>query len=254
MTTADGRCTDCIMHSKARWVQADCVYRYSRDHGADTHEVDGLPNFKHSFRPRDPSLKQLQLERGIYAPAETRHEDQTRRAVILLRSSPWKAGSEVTPWRDRFDSTSGEARYFGDNKFGSGDRPEERRGNRLLLDVAPLFTSSSRGTRSLAPPLAVFIGEAGTIDGRSSPKGFVRFAGIALLESHEVVRQHDNSGRAFDNLAFDLRMCPLDESAGRIDWNWIDDRRNPAIPASVANLRAPFAWRYWVETGELPVS
>ncbi|OAV77187.1 hypothetical protein AYO52_16460 [Dietzia sp. 111N12-1] len=107
--------------------------------------------------------------------------------------------------------------------------------------------------RQLAPPIALFRGESAELEGKGLVhKGFVRFVGLGLLEAHSPVRQVDSDGVPFDNVAFDIRLCPLGDTGGRVDWGWINDRRDETIPAAVANLRAPYAWRHWIETGDLP--
>lgn len=122
-----------------------------------------------------------------------------------------------------------------------------------MESLASYFYSSSRDLRQLAPPIALFRGESTEVESRGLVhKGFVRFIGIAILEAHEHVRQVDSEGVQFENIAFNLRFCPLDDTAGRVDWSWINDRRDETIPAHIANLRAPYAWRHWIETGELP--
>lgn len=122
-----------------------------------------------------------------------------------------------------------------------------------MESLAPHFYSPSREDRQLAPPIALFRGESAEVEGRGLiHKGFVRFIGVAFLESHETVWQVDADNVPFENFAFNLRLCPLNDTADRVDWNWINDRRSEKLPAAVANLRAPYAWRYWIETGELP--
>lgn len=236
-----------------QWVPAGAVYRYSRTAGVDDVTADGHPNFKYAFRPRQLDDPQLQLERGISIPKEVAATDGPRRPTVLLRSSPWKAGTSSTPWHDEYDIDRGTVRYFGDSKPGTEPIGHGARGNRTLLELSPLFLSRSRELRQLAPPIAVFRGESTEVEGRGLiHKGFVRLIGLAILRSHEQVRQTDGNGTPFSNIAFNLRLCPLDDTAGRIDWNWINDRRDPRIPAPVANLRAPYAWRHWIETGDLP--
>ena len=101
-----------------QWAPTDVVYRYTKLHGADRPTADGHLNFKHAFRGREESDTQLQLEKGIYAPKQLEALDHCRRPVVLLRSSPGKAGTAITPWHDDFDSDPGRITYFGDNRPG----------------------------------------------------------------------------------------------------------------------------------------
>lgn len=241
------------MNIDFQWVEQDVVYRYSRNAGPDSPIVDGHGNFKHALRPRQAGQSLLQLERGISISREVRAPDGPRRPVVLLRSSPRKAGTETTPWHDEYNLDAGTVRYFGDSKPGSPDRGHGASGNRGMSALAPIFNSSSRSERQLAPPIALFRGESAEIEGTGLVhKGFVRFVGLGILASHSPVRQVDADGVPFENIAFDIRLCSLDDTAGRVDWGWINDRRDATLPAAVANLRAPYAWRHWIETGRLP--
>lgn len=241
------------MNIEFQWVKQDVVYRYSRDAGPDTPTVDGHENFKHALRPRRADQSLLQLERGISVSKEVLATDGPRRPVVLLRSSPWKAGTETTPWHDEFDLEAGVVRYYGDSKPGKQVTGHGASGNRSLSSIAPLFRSRSRAERQLAPPIALFRGESREIEGRGLvQKGFVRFIGLGILAGYSPVRQVDSDGVPFENIAFEVRLCPLHDTAGRVDWGWINDRRDKTVPAAVANLRAPYAWRHWIETGLLP--
>jgi hypothetical protein len=236
-----------------QWVETDIVYRYSRNAGPECATADGYRNFKFALRPRTAGQSILQLERGINISKEVIAPDGRRRPVVLLRSSPWKAGTETTPWHDEYDLETGTVRYFGDSKPGSSDQGHGATGNRGLTALAALFQSNSRAERQLAPPIALFRGEPGEIRGKGQVnKGFVRFVGVGILSGHSRVRQPDADGVPFDNIAFDFRLCPLDDASRRVDWSWINDRRDASVPAAVANLRAPYAWRHWIETGQLP--
>lgn len=241
------------MNFDFQWVKQDVVYRYSRDAGPDTPTADGYANFKHALRPRRADQSLLQLEKGISVSREVLAADGPRRPVVLLRSSPWKAGTETTPWHDEYDLKAGSVRYYGDSKPGRTGTGHGSSGNRSLGSLAPLYQSSSRSERQLAPPIALFRGESGEIAGKGLVhKGFVRFIGLGVLAGHSPVRQVDADGVPFENIVFEVRLCPLDDAAGRVDWSWINDRRDATVPTAVANLRAPYAWRHWIETGRLP--
>lgn len=76
--------------------------------------VDGLANFWRETIAADGT--RTQLEAGISPIGMVRAIDGRRTPAILLRSSPHKAGSEVTPWQDLFDPDHGHIRYYGDSK------------------------------------------------------------------------------------------------------------------------------------------
>ena len=114
------------MNIDFQWVETDIVYRYSRNAGPECAIADGYQNFKFALRPRAAGQSILQLERGITISKEVIAPDGRRRPVVLLRSSPWKAGTDTTPWHDEYNSETGAVRYFGDSKPGSSDRAMAR--------------------------------------------------------------------------------------------------------------------------------
>lgn len=235
-----------------RWVDTDVVYRYART-GDERPVQDGYATFGFTFRPRDADLPRLMLERGISSPAVVDAVDGERRAVVLLRSSPHKAGSDVTPWHDEFDLDAGTVVYHGDAR--PGQEPDRAGGNKTLSELARYYFADSREFRKFAPPLALFRGESGVLEGgRSAVKGFVRFIGIALPVQIEEISGFETQVGRFDNLVFHLRLVPLDDTDGRVAWKWIDDRRDRTLDIDVANLCAPYAWRHWIETGMLPAT
>src|SRR4051794_2134668 len=96
------------------------VYRYAASKDPAPLLIDGLPNFHHVTHT--PGAPRVQLESGIDVPAVCEGPIGKRRSVILIRSSPWKAGSEQTPWHDVFDLDNGHVHYFGDHKAET-DKP-----------------------------------------------------------------------------------------------------------------------------------
>src|SRR4051812_24917604 len=195
----------------------------------------------------------VMLEAGINAPAEVVGPDARRRALIAIRSSPWKAGHETNPWHDEFDLDHGHVRYFGDHKPGTIGLPGATKGNRLLLEAARHHAGTTRDERLLAPPLLVFRSVTVHRGGRAIVKGHVEFCGAAIIERLEHVVQRDpESGRSFPNLALDLAVVSGGEVDG-IDLRWIDDRRDPAVTAGDALRYAPDSWIRWVDQGRIAV-
>lgn len=241
------------VNEHSQWAPTDTLYRYSRNAGRSDVTVDGHRNFKYTFRSRLPEQSVLQLEKGINISREVDAVDGSRRPIVLLRSTPHKAGSETTPWLDEIDLAAGTARYFGDSKPRVTGRRNLASGNRSLVSFSHRYYSHLADERLLAPPIALFKGESAFIKGKGFVhKGFVRFIGIAILRDHSRIQQVDSYGVEFENIVFDLELCPLDDTDGRVDWSWINDRRDETVPAVDANLRAPAAWRHWIETGTLP--
>ena len=109
--------------------------------------VDDLPNFYFVTVAPDGTLSPLESGINGIAPVGRGH----RRPAVLIRSSPHKAGTEVTPWQDRFEPDRGYIRYFGDNKLGTGRRAHEAPGNRLLLEVRDLHNEPA--PISWTPPM-----------------------------------------------------------------------------------------------------
>ncbi|MDC5698726.1 restriction endonuclease [Intrasporangium calvum] len=236
--------------TRERQVQIGETVRYARTSSLEAY-LEGYLNFHHLTRsPRDED-KRIILESGINRIAVVDAVDGRRRPAIVVRSSPWKAGSETTPWHDEFDLDHGHIRYFGDHKPTTVGPVGITHGNRALLEAWRLHESSDAGDRALAPPLLVFAARPVYIDGRRVDKGFLDFAGVCIIERLEFVVQRDPAtGRSFPNLAVDLNVIRLDED-DEVDWTWIDDRRDPTMTAAVAMTRAPDCWKTWVRRGRI---
>ena len=125
--------------------------------------------------PDDLGRPKIMLEAGINAPAEVEAPDGLRRALIAIRSSPWKAGHETNPWHDEFDLDHGHVRYFGDHKPSTLGLPGITKGNRLLLEAARLHAGTTRDERLLAPPVLLFRSSTVRREGRTLVKGHVEF-------------------------------------------------------------------------------
>ncbi|WP_431235127.1 protein NO VEIN domain-containing protein [Mycolicibacterium psychrotolerans] len=209
--------------------------------------ADGLPNWY--WVTKDGDLPALTLEKGINGPAEVAVAGAgSRRPAILIRSSPWRAGSFWTPWHDEFDLEHSHVRYFGDNKVDSGKLAHETPGNKLLRELAREHASADENIRARSAPVLVL--RSVTIDGRI--KGQVEFCGLAVIVGHEFVHQTDPmTGEPFDNYAFELALLDLGPEGGRLDLRWIQARRSTQVAGFEALELAPVAWRDWVEAGSV---
>lgn len=252
-----------VHHLQTRVVQATAPdervvavgdrLRYARGSGRTESEVDGYLNFHWLLSPAELALPKVMLEAGINVPAETTSPDGPRRALIAIRSSPWKAGHETNPWHDEFDLDHGHVRYFGDHKPTTIGLPGVTKGNRLLLEAAEMHAATTREKRLLAPPLLLFRSVTIQRDGRSVQKGHVEFCGAALIERVEHVVQRDpESGKSFPNIVLDLAVVTGGEGDG-IDLRWIDDRRNASLSAAEALRCAPQSWKKWVREGHVAI-
>ncbi|MCU7730921.1 restriction endonuclease [Actinoplanes sp. KI2] len=216
--------------------------------------VDGYPNFYFLATAPGSSLPMLTMERGITTPAGVKGPDGLRRPVILIRSSPWKAGHETNPWHDEFDVDHGHVRYFGDHKAGTTGLPGATPGNRGLLEAWRYHAGTSPAERLLAPPLILFRSTTVHRDGRAIVKGHVEFMGAALIERLEHVVQRDpQTGVTFPNIALDLAVVDLSDSGDELDMRWIYDRRDAALDAEKANRYAPESWKKWIKQGSAAV-
>jgi hypothetical protein len=217
-------------------------YSSSKDPGLPT--VDGLANLWHETVAPDGT--RTQLEAGISPIRMVRAVDGPRTPAILIRSSPHKAGSEVTPWQDLFDPDHGHIRYYGDSKPASRVGAEASPGNKALLEAFALHTAGTAAERARAAPLVCFRG----VPVGGVAKGHVQFCGIGVLWRAERVAQWEaKTGRSFANYRFDIVVLSLAAEDEQLDWSWINCRRDPAASTTDCLKLAPQAWRDWVGGG-----
>jgi hypothetical protein len=235
-----------------RLVQIGETVRYARTSSLEA-LYEGYLNFHYLTRsPRDDDARII-MESGINRVALVRAVDEPRRPVIVIRSSPWKAGSAETPWHDEFDLDHGHIRYFGDHKVATLGPVGSTPGNGALLGAWRLHSATSAEDRALAPPLMVFAARPELVDGRRIEKGYLDFAGACVIERLEFVVQRDpRTGKSFPNIAVDLAVIRLNED-DEVDWRWIDDRRDPRLSAVDTLANAPESWRTWVRRGRVAI-
>lgn len=224
-----------------RCIQIGETLRYAK--GTSPLEVMFEGHLNYWFLTHDPTAtnKQLQLEAGINAPSGLKAVDGLRRPVVALRSSPGKAGGEITPWHDEFDLDHGHVRYYGDHKVSTMTPLGTTKGNKVLLEVACLHGSGVRAERLLAPPLLLFRANPVYIDGARIARGYVDFCGVAIIERLEHIVQRDpQTGLTFPNIVLDLDVIRLDQDDA-LDFRWIDDRRNSALTCEETLRHAPEA-------------
>lgn len=235
-----------------RWPAVGEVLRYSKGADREIPELDGYTNFHFLTRdPEFPSGKRILLESGINRAAAVMGSFGPRRPLLALRSSPWKAGDATNPWHDVFSLDYGHVRYFGDHKVSTIGPVGSTAGNAALLDAWDMHASPVKAERLSAPPIVLFRAIPQFVKGNRVDKGYVEFCGVALIERLEHVVQKDpTTGRTFPNLVADLCVIDLSDLGDRVDFRWLDDRRNPAVVDADCLQHAPVAWTRWVREGK----
>lgn len=206
--------------------------------------IDGFDNY--FAVTYSPGFNLPLLEKGIGPIGKLDAEEGARTPAILIRSSGHKAGSSDTPWQDIFDVDNGYIRYFGDNK--STNPASMAPGNKALYEQFRLHSSPAREERERATPILFF--EAETVGGKA--KGFMRFQGLGIIQSVEIVTQFQPDIGYFTNYQFEFSVLSLAEENEEVDWNWITARRQGLTLKETEKL-APDAWRRWVKEGQVAV-
>ena len=220
------------------------VYRYASGKDPKPPTSGGYPNFYHVTH--SPGLKRALLEAGINGMAKVNAPDGERRPAILIRSSPWKAGTEQTPWHDVFDMDNGHVRYFGDHKAGLDTTPGTTTGNAALLEALPGHQGRTPEERAAATPLLLFR----SVSRNGSPKGHVEFCGVGVIERAErLVQWGGRDHTTFVNYVYDIALIDLTAENDEVAWEWIHARRDKDILHAQALEQAPRAWREWVKYG-----
>ena len=206
--------------------------------------VDGLNNFY--YESNTPNMG-FAFQRGIHAVQKITAPDGTERCpLIIISSTPRKAGTADTPWHDRYDPNHGYVKYYGDNKPQKG-RPENSVGNKILLDLLKYFESPLEEDRiKFAVPIIFF--EKCAYDGRA--KGNAIFHGFGILESVELVTQYGQNHDYFANYLFNFCIFSLSENNEEFDWRWIIDRCDPTKNTIDTNTYAPESWKKWLKNGK----
>lgn len=162
--------------------------------------------------------------------------------AFLLYSDNLRGLSERNPWLDVVDADDGYALYHGDNKE-PGDPPFSADGNRTIMEIANQFADPN--LRKLAPPMLLF--ERAEVQGRN--ESYRRFAGYGVPRDLRIQSQRSTRG-TFTNLVVELVLFNLTAEGERLDWQWIDRRRNDRLTPEEALQSAPMAWRHWVRLGD----
>ncbi|MEV0196162.1 restriction endonuclease [Nonomuraea sp. NPDC050691] len=222
------------------------VFRYASGKNPVPARLDDYDNFHHVTH--SPGMPRALLEAGINGMARVVGPDRARRPAILIRSSPWKAGSTETPWHDVFDMDHGHVRYFGDHKAGQKAAPGTTTGNAALLEAFNGHQAATPAERAAATPLLLFR----AVSRNRRPKGYVEFCGLGLVERAErVVQWGGPKHTTFTNYVYDIALIDLMDENDAVSWDWIHARRDASLTATQVLTAAPRAWRAWVKDGNL---
>ncbi|CAM5545449.1 Putative restriction endonuclease OS=Streptomyces griseomycini OX=66895 GN=FHS37_001653 PE=4 SV=1 [Streptomyces griseomycini] len=216
------------------------VLRSAQNRDPSVPVIDGYRNI-HYVTASD-TLPQIQLSKGINPIA--RSKGGQRRPAILIRSSPWKAGTAETPWHDVFDLDNGRVRYFGDHRADHTVPVGSTQGNAVLLEAFAEQQASNPEHRARAVPLLVFA----AVSRNKTPKGYVQFCGLAVIERAELIEQ-ETDGKPFPNYRYDMTLLDLSKEDDRVDWAWIERRGDTWRTAVDVLNHAPHSWLEWVQHG-----
>ena len=214
------------------------VFRLSNDFSLDNKEyIDETKNF--IYYTKSCNLEStFRFERGIHKAKKINAKDGDRDPIIIISSSPHKAGTESTPWKDRYDPDNGIVIYYGDCKSNI-DKPSETSGNKVLMEEWKKHSSNEISEREKAVPIVFF---------ERIKKGYLQFHGFGVLEKVSLVTQKgDNS--EFTNFEFEFCILDLKKENNELDWEWISDRCNKQLTTKETIKKAPESWKYWLNNG-----
>lgn len=232
-------------------LQIGKVYRAAKSIDPSVEKVDNLPNYYHeTYIPNKE--RQIIIERGIFKPATVIGKDGIERTpLIVISSSPHKAGSNWTPWSDDYDPNHGRVIYYGDNKTPGMNPLDKKLNNPILLNLLDVYRSSSSEERLNYGVPCIFF-ERVKVGNRI--KGNLMFQGFGIVEKAERVIQNTNDNEKFINYKFTFCVFSLKHEHDNFDWQWIIDRCNPSLTAEEANRNAPESWKTWIKYGSTYLS
>ncbi|MFD0222817.1 hypothetical protein ACWGPD_11640 [Streptomyces hirsutus] len=153
------------------------------------------------------------MSKGISPIAKVRAPSGRHRPAISIRSSPWKAGTAETPWHDVFDLDKGHVCYFGDHRVDHTVPVGSTQGNAVLLEAFAEHQAPMPEQQALAVPLLLFA----AVSRNKTPKGYVEFCGVAVIEHAEQIEQ-EAKGRPLPNCRYDLAILDLSAEGDQVGW------------------------------------
>lgn len=232
-------------------IRIGSKFRFTYRDGPEVEGIPALPSFLDLTRGEHETA--INPNRGIWPYPSVRGpgDDGERTPAIVCQSNPFSADRAKNPWVDIIEPDEGYALYNGDNKSADKE-PFDVDGNRAILAVARLY-GGGRDERELAPPFLVFRNTE--VSGRQV--GFREFCGYGVPSRMSLRTQRtEGSDRCFLNLVIELTLFDLPDvnstspTTGELDWQWINDRRNPGLDSTTSNSHAPTAWKEWLRTGD----
>ena len=214
------------------------IFRLSNDYSTDSQEyIDGVKNFIYWTKSENIEST-FRFERGIHKTKKINAIDFNRDPIIIVSSSPHKAGTENTPWKDRYDPDNGIVIYYGDCK-NNDTNPSEASGNKILMEEWRKHSSNEKDKRKKATPIVFF---------ERIKKGYLQFHGVGVLEKVSLITQKGNESE-FTNFEFEFCILDLSKENNLLDWDWISDRCDKNLNIDDANKKAPESWKYWINNG-----
>lgn len=223
------------------------IYRYSKKgRSGEVEYIDNLPNYFY-YTNVNNFESTFTFQKGIHCVKTIRtNNGETRCPVIIISSSPYKAGTEYTPWKDYYDTDHGYIKYYGDNRRGDS-LPNNKPGNRELLKLFSKYKSEDIEIRkNKAVPIVFF--ERVNYDNRI--KGNLKFQGFGIIDTAKLITQASND-KEFTNYMFEFAVLSLANENEEFDWNWIAKRCDSNLSTEETNKYAPKSWKEWVKTGNI---
>lgn len=223
------------------------IYRYSKNgRSGEVEYIDNLPNYFY-YTNVNNFESTFTFQKGIHCVKNIRtNNGETRCPVIIISSSPYKAGTEYTPWKDYYDTDHGYIKYYGDNRRGDS-LPNNKPGNRELLKLFSKYKSEDIEIRkNKAVPIVFF--ERVNYDNRI--KGNLKFQGFGIIDTAKLITQASND-KEFTNYMFEFAVLSLANENEEFDWNWIAKRCDTNLSTEETNKYAPKSWKEWVKTGDI---
>ena len=218
------------------------IFRYPKIKDRKKEKIDGYSNF--SFHTDFTSENLVLLESGINPIGIVKNNGFIRTPAILTRSSPHKIGSSETPWQDIYNVSKGHIRYFGDNK--SSGKPENKSGNKALLDQFELHNSSDPEIRKKACPIIFFK----SVPVNNKVKGYLEFNGFGVITNVERIVQYNRKTKLdFVNYSFDFAVLDISLENEKFNWEWINLRRDKTKSIDDTLTKAPTSWKKWIVKG-----
>lgn|GEM_PF-1892180 len=173
--------------------------------------------------------------------------------ALFFHSNPLQSKESVNPWRDVMLQEQGLVFYNGDNKQpgnppGITPKGNPETGNHKVESLINLYSSKEKNDREAAPPIFIFE----SVKVGQHTKGFRKFIGVGIITDWKIRQQYNENNEVFSNYLFEITLISLED--GKLNWNWIDDRRNQALKISEINRHAPKMWKLWINKGNSSIN